>query len=67
MKALLKIGDKSYLAPLAYRSTRSTLLSNGYSPAELLMNRKLSTNVPSSIEAWKPHVPDRKLLVEWEE
>ena len=30
------------------------------------MNRKLRVNVPSSIEARKPHVPDRKLLVERE-
>ena len=45
MKALLKKGNKPYLALLAYRSTP---LSNGYSPAELLMNRKLRMNVPSS-------------------
>ena len=64
MKALLKKGDEQYLALLAYRSTP---LSNGYLPAELLMNRKLRTNVPSSREARKPHVPDRKLVVEREE
>ena len=49
---------------LAYRSTP---LSNGYSAAELLINTKLRRNVPSSRVAQKPHVPDRKLLVEWEE
>ena len=49
---------------LAYRSAP---LSNGYSPAELLMNRKLRKNVPSSREARKPQVLDRKLLVEREE
>ena len=64
MKALLMNGDKPYLVLSAYRSTP---LSNEYSPAELLMNRKLRTNVPSSREARKPHVPDRKLLVEREE
>ena len=64
MKALLKKGDEPCLALLAYRSTP---LSNGYSPAELLMNRKLRTNVPSSREARKPQVPDRKLVVEREE
>ena len=64
MKALPKKGDEPYLVLLAYRSTP---LSNGYSPAELLMNRKLRTNVPSSREAQKPHVPDRKLVVEMEE
>ena len=31
------------------------------------MNRKLRTNVLSSREAWKPQVPDRKLVVEREE
>ena len=64
MKALLKKGDEPYLALLAYRSTP---LSNGYSPAELLMNRKLRTNVPSSRQARKPQVPDMKLVVEREE
>ena len=64
MKGLLKKGDEPYLVLLAYRSTP---LSNGYSPAELLMHRRLRLNVLSSREARKPHVPDRKLLVEREE
>ena len=64
MKALLKKDDELYLTLLAYRSTP---LSNGYLPAKLLMNRKLRMNVPSSRKVWKPHVPDRKLLVEREE
>ena len=64
VKALIKKGDKPYLALLAYRSTP---LSNGYSPAELLMNRKLKTNVPSSREARKTKVPNRKLVVESQE
>ena len=42
-------------------------LSNGYSTAELLMNRKLRTNIPSSREARKPVVPDRELLATREE
>ena len=58
VKALLKKDDEPYLALLAYRSTP---LFNGYSPAKFLMNTKLRTNVPSSREAQKPHVPDRKL------
>ena len=58
---LLKKGDESYLALLAYRSTP---LSNGYSPAKVLMNMKLKMNVPSSREAQKPNFPDRKLVVE---
>ena len=42
MKALLKKGSELYLALVAYMSTP---VSNRYSPAELLMNRKLRTNV----------------------
>ena len=64
VKALLKKDDEPCLALLTYRSTP---LSSRYSPAELLMNRKFRTNVPSSSEAWKLHVLDIKLLVEWEE
>ena len=64
MKALLKKGDEPHLTLLVYRSTP---LSNGYSSAELLMNRELRTNVPSSKEARKAHVPDRKLMVERKE
>ena len=61
MKALLKKGDEPDLALLVYRSTP---FSNGCSPAELLMNRKLRTNLRSSGEAQKPQVPNRKLVVE---
>ena len=64
MKALLKKGNEPYLALIAYESTP---LSNGYLPAELLKNRKLKMNVPGSREAQKPHVPDRKLVVDREE
>ena len=52
---------------LALVANRSTPLSSGYLPAEILMNRKLRMNVPSSREAKKPDVPDRKLVVEREE
>ena len=62
-KGLLKEGNP-YLGLLAYRSTP---LCNGYSPSELLMNRKLRTNVPSSREARKPAIPDRELLITREE
>ena len=64
VKALLKKGNQPYLALLAYITTP---LLNVYRPAELSMNRKLRTNVPSSREDQKPHVPKRKLLVEREE
>ena len=43
IKALLKKADDPLLALLAYRSTP---LKNGYSPAELLMCRRLCTTVP---------------------
>ena len=64
MKALLKKGNEPYLSLL---TCRSTPLSNGYLLADLMVNGKLRTNVPSSRESRKPHVPDRKLLVEREE
>ena len=57
-------GDEPHLLLLAYRSTP---LSNRYLPAELLMNKKLRMNVPSSSEARKYQVPDRKFVVEREE
>ena len=63
-KALLKEGDEQYLVLLAYRSNP---FSNGYLLVEIMMNRKLIANVSNSSEAWKPHVPNRKLLVEKEE
>ena len=59
MKGLLKKKGDPYLALLAYSSMP---LPNGYSLEELLMNRKLRTNIPSSKEARKPVVPDRELL-----
>ena len=42
-EALLKKGDEPYLVLVAYKST---LLSNGYLPAELLKNRKLRAKCP---------------------
>ena len=43
VKTLLEKNDDPYTALLAYRSTP---LENGYSPAELLMCRKLRTTIP---------------------
>ena len=55
IKALLKKADDPPLALLAYRSTP---LKNGYSPAELLMCRKLRTTVPVVPEQLQPKMPD---------
>ena len=54
VKSLLNRDNKPYLALLVYRSAS---LSNGYLPAEHLMNRKLRMNVSHS---QKPPVLDTK-------
>eukprot|EP00118_Oscarella_pearsei_P023104 m.272463 g.272463 ORF g.272463 m.272463 type:complete len:1311 (+) comp40563_c0_seq3:40-3972(+) len=64
VKALLNQSDDPYLALLAYRSTP---LSNGYSPAELLMSRKIRSTVPMIPELRKPKIPDIFALQEVEE
>ena len=62
VKSLLKKADQDdpYLALLAYRST--PLSVSGYSPAELLMNRKPRTTLPILSENLKPQVPDYSKL-----
>ena len=55
VEAMLKKSDDPYLAMLIYRST---LLQNGFSPSELLMNRRLRTNLPITETQLKPKVPD---------
>ena len=64
IKRLLSKGNDPYLAILSYRSTP---LQNGFSPSELLMNRKLRTTVPITREQRKPNVPDQALLKAREE
>ena len=59
IKALLKKADDPLLALLAYRSTP---LKNGYSPAELLMCRRLRSTVPVVPEQLQPKMPDHSLL-----
>ena len=61
IKNLMKKGDDMYLAILAYRTTPTEI---GYSPAELLMNRKLRTTVPMLPELRKPTVIDPFLVAE---
>jgi hypothetical protein len=43
-KNILRMADDSQLALLSYRTT---LIINGYSPAQLLMGRQLRSNVPT--------------------
>ena len=64
VKALFKKCNDPYLALLSYRSTP---LPNGHSPAELLMARKLRTNVPIVQKELIPKLPDLTSLSEWEQ
>ena len=56
VKKLLKMSDDPYLALLSYRTT--PLPNNGYSPSELLMNRKLRDNLPTTENELRPKIPD---------
>uniref|UniRef100_A0A8C5D510 Gypsy retrotransposon integrase-like protein 1 n=1 Tax=Gouania willdenowi TaxID=441366 RepID=A0A8C5D510_GOUWI len=55
VKDLLKKASDPYRALLA---DRTTALANGYSPAQLLMGRRLRTTLPMLPEALQPCVPD---------
>ncbi|KAK3713977.1 hypothetical protein QZH41_005646 [Actinostola sp. cb2023] len=55
VKSILEKSKDPYLAMLVYRTTP---LQHGYSPAELLMARKLRTTLPTTREMMKPSVPD---------
>ena len=54
IKDLLNKSDDPYLAILTYRSTP---LENGYSPAELLMGRKLRTTIPTTLQTMNHDYP----------
>lgn len=64
VKTLLRKKDDPYLALLNYRATP---LCNGYSPAELLMSRRIRTTVPTMQSQLLPKVPDLKAISLWEE
>ena len=55
VKALLKKSDDPYLAMLTYRSSPQ---QNGFSPAQLLINHCLHTNLPLTDTQLKPCVSD---------
>ena len=59
VKTLLNKNDDPHLALLAYCSTP---LANGYSPAELLMGRKLRTTIPIISANLHPKLPDSSEL-----
>lgn len=60
MKNLLKKSRDPYLALLAYHSTP---LEVGFSPAELLMSRRLRTTVPDIQKQRQPSIPDSSVVV----
>ncbi|UYV66641.1 K02A2.6-like, partial [Cordylochernes scorpioides] len=59
IKNQLKKGRDPYLSLLGYRTAP---LENGYSPAELCMNRKLRTTVPISPVQLQSRIPDLEIL-----
>jgi transposase InsO family protein len=61
IKMILKKSDDLYIALLSYRATP---LTNGNSPAELLMGRKLQTLLPIALKQLKPKLPNFRSLRE---
>ena len=64
VKNLLEKDDDPYVALLVYRTTP---LQIGFSPAELLMSRKLRTTIPTTKESRKPQIPNEKIIRERDE
>ena len=63
VKSLLKKSDDPYIALMIYRSTP---LHNGFSPSELLMNRKLRTTLPILESQLQPSIPEYSVVSEKE-
>jgi len=59
IKNILTKSDDPYLGLLAYRTT---LLENGYSPAELLMGRRICTTIPTVNSQFKPKLPNNQMV-----
>ena len=59
VKSMLEKAIDPYIGLLSYRTTP---LANGYSPVELLMNRKLRSTVPMITKQYIPKVPCRSQL-----
>lgn len=59
---LLKKSDDPYLALLKYIDLLLYQIPNNYSPAELLMSRKLTTDLPTLNHDLKPKVPNYSKL-----
>ena len=55
VKRLWRKASDPYLALLHYRNSP---LQNGYSPAQLLMSRRLNTRIPTPPSALQPSIPD---------
>ncbi|XP_064482547.1 uncharacterized protein K02A2.6-like [Ornithodoros turicata] len=64
IKLSLKKSDDAYKALQSYRATP---LGNGFSPAQLLMGRRLRTSLPTAASLLSPKTPDRNQLRQWEE
>ena len=64
IKSLLNKSPDPYRALLAYRNTP---IQNGYSPAELLMARRLRSDIPVDPNTLVPRLPDTESIQSSEE
>ena len=64
VKSILTKVTDPYLGLLSYRATP---LANGYSPAELLMGRKLCSTIPMLPEMYKPSLPPHSKTLQKEQ